>query len=46
MSVVLCEAVGRMAKRKWEKLSLTRLDYVFPCRSFNRKVFLNFTLKV
>ena len=29
--------VGGTGKRKWEKLSLTRLGHVFPCRSFNRK---------
>lgn len=32
---VLCAVVGGNGKRR--KLSLTRLDYVFPCRSFNRK---------
>lgn len=34
---VMRSVVGGNGKRKWEKLSLTRLDYVFPCRSFNRK---------
>lgn len=29
--------VGGNGKRKWEEISLTRLDHVFPCRSFNRK---------